>query len=135
MAVFKDLALEEELSRLHDAYEAALIRNDIAALEASFWNSAEAVRYGISEQSYGYAAIAAYRQTSLPNFTDRRVVRRTIVLLGQDAASIMCEIHQKVGGEPKLIRQSQVWSRFPGLGWKIVAAHVSGAPLPRSISD
>ena len=35
---------------LHDAYEAALTRNDVEALNAFFWDSPGVVRYGVAEQ-------------------------------------------------------------------------------------
>jgi hypothetical protein len=31
----------------------------------------------------------------------------------------------KVRGRDRIGRQSQTWVRLPGLGWKVVAAHVS----------
>ena len=120
-------AVVEEISSLHDAYETALIANDISALNAFFWDSPNTVRYGVNENLYGAEAVAAYRQGNTPVFTDRVIERRTVVALGNDVASVMCELSQKVGGQPSHIRQSQTWARFPEVGWKIVSAHVSKA--------
>lgn len=114
-----------ELTTLHDAYERALAANDIPALNGFFWNSPHTVRFGVNEHLYGAEAVANYRQNSTPAFSERRLSRRTIVTLGPDVASVMCEIAQRVRGQPRHGRQSQVWVRFPGWGWKIVAAHVS----------
>jgi Protein of unknown function (DUF3225)/Protein of unknown function (DUF4089) len=118
-------AVVAEISALHDAYERALIANDIAALGHFFWESQHVVRFGISEHLYGAEAIAAYRQGYTPVFTERKLLRRSILTLGPDAASVMCELSLLVNGELRHSRQSQVWSRFPETGWKIVAAHVS----------
>lgn len=120
-------AIVAELAALHDAYERALAANDVAALTAFFWDSPHTVRYGVNEHLYGADAVASYRQASPPVFTDRVLQRRAILALGDDVASIMCELTQKIAGQLRHSRQSQVWVRFPGLGWKIVSAHVSNA--------
>lgn len=116
-----------EIARLHDAYEQALAANDVAALTHFFWDSPHTVRYGVNEHLYGAASLAAYRQASAPVFTERQLLRRSILAPNPDTASVMCELSQKVFGQPKHSRQSQVWVRFPDLGWKIVSAHVSNA--------
>ncbi len=120
-------AVVAELTTLHDAYERALAANDVAALTAFFWDSPHIVRYGVNEHLYGAESLAAYRQASKPVFTERTLLRRAILAIGEDSASIMCELAQTVFGQPRHSRQSQVWVRFPGLGWKIVSAHVSNA--------
>lgn len=126
-------AVISEIAALHDAYELALINNDVSRLGASFWDSPHVVRFGVSEHLYGATAIAAYRNDSPPVLVDRRITRRTITTFGDDMASIMCELTQTVMGTPRHSRQSQLWVRFSGVGWKIVAAHVSHA-LPSSPS-
>ena len=123
-------AVVAELTTLHDTYERALAANDVVALNGFFWNSPHTVRFGVNEHLYGANEVAAYRQASAPAFTQRQLTRRTILALGDSVASIMCEISQLVIGQPRHSRQSQVWVRFPALGWKIVAAHVSNTPAP-----
>lgn len=127
MSPLNDPGVISEISALHDAYELALVTNDVAALSASFWDSPHVVRFGVSEHLYGSAAIAAYRNDSPPVLVDRRITRRTITTFGADTASVMCELSQTVLGTPRHSRQSQLWVRFPESGWKIVAAHVSHA--------
>ena len=95
-----------------------------------FWESPQVVRFGVSEHLYGADAITAYRRNYTPPFTERRLLRRTIVTLGPDAASITSELSQIVHGQPRHSRQSQVWARFPEIGWKIISAHVSNALSP-----
>lgn len=120
-------AVVDEITSLHDAYERALVANDVEALVQFFWNSPHVVRFGISEHLYGADAIASYRQGHTPSFTDRKLVRRTIVTFGSEMASVMCELSLTVHGQPRQSRQSQTWVKFPDLGWKIVSAHVSNA--------
>ncbi len=133
MLPLNDPTIISEIAALHDAYEHALITNDVAALNTSFWNSPHVVRFGVSEHLYGAEAIATYRNDSRPALVDRQIVRRTITAFGPDTASVMCELSQTVGGQPRHSRQSQVWVRFPEVGWKIVAAHVSHALFPPAV--
>lgn len=118
-----------EVAALHDEYERALAANDVAALTRFFWDSPHIVRYGINEHLYGAEAVAAYRQGNVPVFSERRLLRRAVLTFGAETASVMCELSQKVFGQLRHTRQSQVWVRFPDLGWKIVSAHVSHSPL------
>lgn len=131
MSPVNNPAVIAEITALHDRYELALAAHDLPALNGFFWDSPLVVRYGVSEHLYGAEAIAAYRQNAVAApFTDRRLLRRTITAFGPGAASVMCEIAQLVAGQARHSRQSQTWIRFPSLGWKIVAAHVSNALTP-----
>lgn len=134
MPIINDPVILTEIAMLHDAYEAALAANDAAALVNFFWSSPNAVRFGVAEHLYGAEAIAAYRQSHQLVFTERKLLQRVIVAIGSDTASVMCEISQKVSGFPRHSRQSQVWVKFPEVGWKIVAAHVSNALTPATAS-
>lgn len=127
MPIVNDPSKCTEIATLHDGYEKALAANDAAALVEYFWSSPHAVRFGVAEHLYGADAIAAYRQNHQLVFSDRKMIRREIVTLGNETASVMCEISQTVFGVPRHSRQSQVWVRFPDVGWKIIAAHVSNA--------
>jgi hypothetical protein len=134
MITFNDPTIIAEITSLHDAYEHALVANDVAVLSGSFWTSPHAVRFGVSEHLYGAEAIADYRNDSPPVLANRRLTRRTINTFGPDTAIVMCELTQTVGGQPRHGRQSQVWIRFPEVGWKIVSAHVSNALItPASV--
>ena len=46
-------------ARAFERYERALVGNDVAVLDELFWDSALALRYGATENLYGYEAIAA----------------------------------------------------------------------------
>ncbi len=125
MSEINNPAVIAEITALHDAYERALAANDIPALNAFFWDSPHLVRYGVNEHLYGAEQVAAYRQNHTPAFTERKILRRSIVALGPDHVSVMSELSQKIAGQPRHSRQSQVWVRLPEVGWKVVAAHVS----------
>jgi ketosteroid isomerase-like protein len=115
-------AVVEEVRAVFSRYEAALIANDIAALNAFFWSSAHTLRYGLAEHGYGIEAIAAQRARLTPVHPQRRLEKVVITTLGQDLASVAAEFtapdSQRIG------RQTQLWARFPE-GWRIVSAHVS----------
>jgi hypothetical protein len=130
MPIINDPAVTAEIAALHDAYERAIISNDVDALVDFFWSSPHVARFGVAEHLYGADAINAYRQNHRPAFTDRKMLRRVIVTLGIETASVMCEFSQTVSGASRHTRQSQVWVRFPEVGWKIIAAHVSNAIGP-----
>ena len=113
----------EEISAAFVRYESALLSNDVEALNDFFWGDAAAVRYGLSEQSYGIAAIHAYRKQAAPVDPRRKLSNTVITTYGSDAATVCTEF--SIPDTPLLGRQTQTWIRFER-GWKIVAAHVSG---------
>ena len=112
-----------EVTAAFERYEAALVGNDVATLNALFWESPLTLRYGIGELLYGHAAIAAFRQARSPAGLARRLDRTAITTFGRDFATANTEFRRET--TPRVGRQSQTWVRLPGLGWRIVAAHVS----------
>ena len=112
----------EEVSQQFARYERALVGNDVAELDALFWNSPHTLRYGAAENLYGYQAIAQFRANRPSAGLARRIVRTAITTFGRDFATTNIEF-QRVGGDPTG-RHSQTWVRMPE-GWRVVAAHVS----------
>jgi hypothetical protein len=110
-----------EVRAAFEKYERALIDNDIATLDAFFWDDSDTVRYGVTESLYGYAAIAGFRRRRSPLNLDRVLRRIVIATFGADYATVSAEFDRP--GSPT-VRQSQTWVRFPE-GWRVVAAHVS----------
>jgi len=111
-----------EIDAAFDAYEKALIANDIGTLDRYFWDAVATVRYGVAENLYGSEAIRQYRSGCTPVHPERRIVRRVTTSFGDDAGTVsveFCAPDSPLGG-----RQMQTWVRFPE-GWRIVAAHVS----------
>lgn len=109
-----------ELTRQFDRYQQAIIDNDVAVLNELFWNDALTVRYGIGENLYGHAEIAAYRGARDPKSVMRVVGKSVVTTYGRDTATTNIEF-ARAGRNG---RQSQAWIRTPE-GWRIVAAHVS----------
>jgi Protein of unknown function (DUF3225) len=105
-----------------ERYERALVSNDVAVLDELFWNSALTLRYGATENLYGYDAIREFRAGRPAQGLERSVLRHVITTYGRDLATSNLEF-QRVGS-PKAGRQSQTWLRLPQ-GWRVVAAHVS----------
>ena len=105
-----------------DAYEVALMTNDVEALDAFFWRSPHTVRYGVAENLYGFDEIAAFRIGRSGGSPARERVRTEIVTLGPDVAVANVEFVRTDTGRNG--RQSQTWLRTAD-GWKVVSAHVS----------
>jgi len=111
-----------EVTDLVSRYEQALGDNDIETLDAMFWQSADAVRYGVGECLYGIEEILAFRKARPGGSPPRTIRRLAITTFGTDFATANVEF-QRVGGTV-IGRQSQSWARLPE-GWRIVSAHVS----------
>uniref|UniRef100_E6PK75 DUF4440 domain-containing protein n=1 Tax=mine drainage metagenome TaxID=410659 RepID=E6PK75_9ZZZZ len=117
--------LPDVLAEVEDVfarYEQALVSNDVNSLDALFWNSPHTLRYGATENLYGFDAIAAFRAQRPSQGLARRIRRRSITTFGRDFAVVNIEFERS--GNPRVARQSQTWVRFEQ-GWRVVAAHVS----------
>ena len=112
------------------AYEAALIANDVATLDALFWDSPHTIRYGTAEVLYGADEIKAFRADRPAAGLARTLDRTVITTFGRDMATASTLFRRAPG---KLGRQMQTWMRLPE-GWRVVAAHVSlmEEPVPAS---
>ena len=115
-----------EVMAMFQRYEQALVTNDVAVLDELFWDSSNTVRYGASENLYGYAEIQAFRAARPAAGLERALERPVITTFGKDAATANTMFRR---GE-KLGRQSQTWVRIPDVGWRVVAAHVSMLASP-----
>ena len=87
-----------------------------------FYNSPHTLRYGATENLYGYEAIQAFRASRPSKGLARERLNIVITTYGRDFATANTEF--KRAGNDKIGRQSQTWLRTPE-GWKVVAAHVS----------
>jgi len=111
-----------EVTAAFERYERALVTNDVAVLDELFWNSPHTLRYGATENLYGYEAICAFRAGRSPQGLARTILRTVITTYGHNLASANIEFLRD--GSTRTGRQSQTWMRTPE-GWKVVAAHVS----------
>lgn len=111
-----------EVEAAFAAYEQALMRNDLDALRALFWESALTIRYGPGQNLYGIDAITAFRLARVGGSPQRRLSNTSVTTFGRDFAVANTEFHREGAAAPG--RQSQSWVRIDG-AWRIVAAHVS----------
>ena len=110
-----------EVTAAFHAYEAALMADDVAAMDALFHDAPTTVRYGVGEVLYGADAIRAFRK-GRGGSPQRRLGRVAVAAYGRDTATANAEFFRE--GSTARGRQSQTWVRFAD-GWKVVSAHVS----------
>jgi len=103
-------------------YEDALVNNKTDVLDELFWNSPQTLRYGATENLYGFDAIQAFRAGRPVQGLMRVVLKTVITTYGNDFATANIEFQR--AGSTRPGRQSQTWLRTPD-GWRVVAAHVS----------
>jgi hypothetical protein len=118
-----------ELKATFERYEQALVSNDVATLNEAFHNNSRTIRYGASENLYGYAEIAAFRGSRSPIGLARTLSRTVISSYGRDYA-VASTLYHRASAPAKIGRQMQTWVRFTE-GWRVVAAHVSMIDEPR----
>ncbi|MGV3679472.1 MAG: oxalurate catabolism protein HpxZ [Acidovorax sp.] len=111
-----------EVQAVFARYEDALVNNKVDVLDVLFWDSPHTLRYGATENLYGYAQIQAFRAARPSQGLQRRLLRTEITTYGRDFATANVEFQRE--GSARTGRQSQTWLRTPA-GWRVVAAHVS----------
>jgi hypothetical protein len=109
-------------------YEKALMANDVAELDAIFHNDPRTIRYGGTENLYGYREIEAFRAARSPAGLARTLSKTVITSYGRDFA-VASTLFERTSVPGKIGRQMQTWVRFND-GWHVVAAHVSLIELP-----
>ncbi len=118
-----DADVKAEVEAVFARYEAALVGNDVATLEALFHDDPRTIRYGGAENLYGMDAIRAFRRSRSAQGLARTLSGTVITTYGRDCAVAMT-LFTRDGAPGRIGRQSQTWVRFPD-GWRVVAAHVS----------
>jgi hypothetical protein len=111
-----------EVEAVFARYEHALVHNEVEVLDELFWASPTTLRYGATENLYGYEAIQAFRASRPAQGLARELLRVAITTYGRDFATANCEFRRD--GSERTGRQSQTWMRTAD-GWRVVAAHVS----------
>lgn len=112
-----------EVTAAFRRYETALVTNDVAVLDELFWDDPRTLRYGAGEILHGYEEIKAFRAGRPAAGLARELLRTVITTYGRDFATANTTFRRE--GSDRIGRQSQSWVRIPGLGWRVVAAHVS----------
>ena len=103
-------------------YEDALVNNRVNVLDELFWDDTRTIRYGVTENLYGYDAIQAFRSNRRAIGLDRTLRNTVLTTFGRDFATACTEFTRP--NNEKIGRQTQTWVRTIK-GWKIVSAHVS----------
>lgn len=111
-----------EVEAAFERYERALVSNDVAVLDELFWKSPQTLRYGVTENLYGYDQIASFRKNRSPVNLERTLMNTVITTYGRDFATANTEFQRQ--GSNRTGRQSQTWMLTDD-GWRIVNAHVS----------
>jgi 1-carboxybiuret hydrolase subunit AtzH-like protein len=75
-----------EVKATFERYEQALVSNDVPTLIEIFHNDPCTIRYGATENLYGYAEIAAFRRSRSPIGLARTLSRTVISSYGPDYA-------------------------------------------------
>ena len=111
-----------EVRAAFEAYERALVSNDGAALNAMFSNDPRTIRFGATENLFGYDEIKAFRAARSPEGLARTLSRTVITAYGRDIA-VASTLFHRATMPGKVGRQMQTWVRFAE-GWRVVAAEV-----------
>ncbi len=118
-----------EVRACFEAYEKALVNNDVAALDALFRDDPRTIRYGGGENLYGYSEIKAFRSARSPVGLGRTISKTVITTYGREFATAST-LYNRPSAAGKIGRQMQTWVKFPE-GWRVVAAHVSLIDPPK----
>ena len=119
----------KEVREAFDRYERALVSNDVATLDALFRDDPRTLRYGATENLYGYEEIRKFRAARSPAGLARTLSKTVITTYGRDFA-MASTMFYRTTSPGKVGRQTQTWVRFDD-GWHIVAGHVSVIDEPR----
>lgn len=111
-----------EVTAAFNRYEDALVNNKVEVLDELFWKSPHTLRYGATENLYGYDEIAAFRAARPSTGLARTLLRTVITTYGDSFATANVEFQRTGAAKPG--RQSQTWMKTPD-GWRVVSAHVS----------
>ena len=119
-----------EVTAMFQEYEKALVGNDVEALNALFRDDPRTIRYGATENLYGYSEIKSFRAARSPVALGRTLSKTVITTYGRDFA-VAATLYERPSAPGRVGRQMQTWVRFPE-GWRVVAAHVSLMEPPKS---
>jgi len=121
-----EIDLPEVMAQVRAAferYEKALVSNDVATLDELFRDDPRTVRYGVTENLYGYSEIRSFRAARSPVALGRELSRTVITTFGRDFA-VASTLYERPSAAGRIGRQTQTWVKFPD-GWRVVVGHVS----------
>jgi hypothetical protein len=112
-----------EVRAAFERYERALVSNDVGTLDALFHDDPRTIRYGATENLYGYDEIKAFRAARSPVGLARSLSKTIITTYGRDYA-VASTLFRRDTAPGKVGRQTQTWVRCHD-GWRVVVGHVS----------
>jgi hypothetical protein len=112
-----------EVRAAFERYERALVWNDVETLDEIFRDDARTIRYGATENLYGYDEIKRFRAARSPAGLMRTLSNTVITTYGRDYA-VASTLFRRDSASGRIGRQTQSWVRFPE-GWRVVVGHVS----------
>ena len=121
-----DIDLPEVVAEVRAAferYERALVSNDVETLDAIFRDDPRTIRYGATENLYGYDEIRKFRAGRSPVGLIRTLSNTVITTYGRDYA-VASTLFRRDTVPGKIGRQTQTWVRFAD-GWRVVVGHDS----------
>jgi hypothetical protein len=118
-----------EVRKAFDAYEVAIVNNDVDTLNRMFRDDKRTIRYGAGENLYGYDAIKSFRVARSPVGLGRTISQTVITTYGREFATA-ATLYERPSAAGKIGRQMQTWVKFAE-GWRVVAAHVSLIDPPK----
>lgn len=120
-----DPVLLAEVTSAFQAYERALMADDLPAMDALFHDAPTTNRFGVGEVLWGMAAIREFRK-GRGGSPQRRLRQIAITVYGTDYGGSFATADAEFfrDGIERRGRQSQAWAKFAD-GWKVVSAHVS----------
>src|SRR5215475_4531088 len=83
-----------EVRAAFDAYERALVTNDVAALDAMFHDDPRTIRFGGGENLFGYDEIKAFRAARSAVGLARTLSHTVITAYGRDVAVASTLFHR-----------------------------------------
>jgi ketosteroid isomerase-like protein len=113
-----------EVTAAFERYEQAVVSNDVGTLDALFRDDSRTIRYGATENLYGYDAIKRFRAARSPIGLARVLSKTVITTYGRDYAVASTLFHRDTA-PGKVGRQTQTWVRCQDGGWRVVVGHVS----------
>src|SRR6516164_7043860 len=101
-----------EVQGAFDRYEQALMSNDVETLDALFRDDPRTIRFGGTENLFGYDQIKAFRAARSPAGLARTLANTVVTTYGRDFA-IASTLFHRATMPGKVGRQTQTWVRFP----------------------
>jgi Protein of unknown function (DUF3225) len=117
-----------EVKAVFERYERAVVSNDVETLDQLFHDDSRTIRYGATENLYGYDEIKKFRAARSPVGLARTLSRTVITTYGRDYA-VASTLFRRATAPGKVGRQTQTWVRCPD-GWRVVVGHVSMIDAP-----